>query len=283
MSARIVFVSGISGSGRSTAMAALEDLSFYCVDNLPPQLVSQFLSLCTAATPPIEKIALAVDAREERFLTVLPEVFSELRSGGAPVEMIFLDCADEILEKRYSETRRVHPLSPDSVTSGIAKERELLADVSGLADFRVDTSSLNVHQLRDTVTQHVSGRVSTTSVNVMSFGFRNGAPQSADLLFDLRFLPNPYWDDALREKTGEDDSVSRHVLESEKGREFFERLCDFVGYLLPLYDAEGKAYLTIGLGCTGGQHRSVAVAVALADRLGAGGRQVRLEHRDIPR
>jgi len=283
MSTRIVFVSGMSGSGRSTAMAALEDLSFYCVDNLPPQLVPQFLSLCTAATPPIEQIALAVDAREERFLSVLPEVFEELRAGGTDVEMIFLDCADEILEKRYRETRRVHPLSPTSVSAGIARERELLEEVSGLADFRVDTSSLNVHQLRETVSRHVSGRVSTTSVNVLSFGFRNGPPQSADLLFDLRFLPNPYWDDALRELTGENDAVSRYVLESDKGREFFGRLWDFVAYLLPHYDAEGKAYLTIALGCTGGQHRSVAVAIALAGRLAEEGRQVRLEHRDAPR
>jgi UPF0042 nucleotide-binding protein len=283
MSTRIVFVSGLSGSGRSTAMAALEDLSFYCVDNLPPQLVPQFLSLCTAAAPPIEKIALAVDAREERFLRVLPGVFAELRAGGTSVEMIFLDCADEILEKRYRETRRVHPLSPTSVMDGIARERELLRDVAGLADFHVDTSSLNVHQLRETVSQHVSGRASRTSVNVLSFGFRNGVPPSADLVFDLRFLPNPYWDDGLRERTGADPEVRRYVLESEEGGEFFERLRDFLGYLLPRYDKEGKAYLTIALGCTGGQHRSVAVAIALAERLASEGRQVRLEHRDVPR
>ena len=283
MSARIVFVSGLSGSGRSTAMAALEDLSFYCVDNLPPQLVSQFLALCTQATPAIEKVALAVDAREERFLRVLPEVLAELRVGDTSVEMIFLDCADEILEKRYRETRRVHPLSPASVVDGIARERALLADVSGLADFRVDTSSLNVHQLRETVTQHVSGESRSTVVNVMSFGFRNGPPSSAELLFDLRFLPNPYWEDGLREKTGQDPEVASFVLDSPEGRELFDKLCDFVTYLLPNYDREGKAYLTIGLGCTGGQHRSVAVAKALGDVLAGQGREVHIEHRDMPR
>ena len=283
MSARIVFVSGLSGSGRSTAMAALEDLSFYCVDNLPPQLVSQFLALCTQATPAIEKVALAVDAREERFLRVLPEVLAELRASDTSVEMIFLDCADEILEKRYRETRRVHPLSPASVVDGIARERALLADVSGLADFRVDTSSLNVHQLRETVTQHVSGESRSTVVNVMSFGFRNGPPSSAELLFDLRFLPNPYWEDGLREKTGEDPEVASFVLDSPEGRELFDKLCDFVAYLLPNYDREGKAYLTIGLGCTGGQHRSVAVAKALGDVLASQGREVHIEHRDKPR
>lgn len=283
MSTRVVFVAGLSGSGRSTAMAALEDLNFYCVDNLPPQLVSQFLALCTKATPPIEKIALAVDAREERFLNMFPQVFAELRGDETWVEMIFLDCADEIVEKRYRETRRVHPLSPTSVVDGIARERSLLTDVAALADFRIDTSSLNVHQLRETVRQYVSGRQSSTAVNVMSFGFRNGTPQSAELLFDLRFLPNPYWDDQLRGLTGEDEAVASFVLDSEKGREFFGRLRDFVGYLLPLYDEEGKAYLTIGLGCTGGQHRSVAVAAALAKALREQGREVHLEHRDNPR
>lgn len=282
MSARVVFVAGLSGSGRSTAMAALEDLSFYCVDNLPPQLISQFLALCTKATPPIDKIALAVDAREERFLNQLPKVFAELRADDTSAELIFLDCADEILEKRYRETRRVHPLSPTSVVDGIDRERSLLEDVAALADYRVDTSSLNVHQLRETVTQYVSGRQRTTVVNLMSFGFRNGPPQSAELLFDLRFLPNPYWDDQLRKRTGEDETVASFVLESEQGREFFERLRDFVGYLLPQYDEEGKAYLTIGLGCTGGQHRSVAVAIALARALSEQGREVHLEHRDKP-
>jgi UPF0042 nucleotide-binding protein len=281
-STRIVFVSGLSGSGRSTTMAALEDLSFYCVDNLPPQLVSQFLALCTHATPAIEKIALAVDAREERFLSVLPEVLAELRDGGTSIEMIFLDCADEILEKRYRETRRVHPLSPTSVVDGIESERALLADVAALADFRIDTSSLNVHQLRETVTQHISGETRNTVVNILSFGFRNGPPRSAELLFDLRFLPNPYWEDDLRAFTGEDPAVADFVLDSEQGTEFFARLRDFVDYLLPHYDEEGKAYLTIGLGCTGGQHRSVAVAIALARELAAKGREVNLEHRDMP-
>ena len=282
MSTRIVFVAGLSGSGRSTAMAALEDLSFYCVDNLPPQLVAQFLALCTQATPAIESIALAVDAREERFLGSLPDVVEELRASDNAVEVIFLDCADEVLEKRYSETRRVHPLSPTSVEAGIARERQLLSPIAGLADYRVDTSTLNVHQLRETITQYASGEGRQTAVSVLSFGFRNGPPTSADLVFDLRFLPNPYWEDGLRGKTGEDPEVAAYVLESERGTEFFARLCDFVEYLLPHYDSEGKAYLTIGVGCTGGQHRSVALAIALADRLEKAGREVRLEHRDKP-
>jgi UPF0042 nucleotide-binding protein len=238
--------------------------------------------LCNQATPAIEKIALAVDAREERFLGSLPDVVAELRAGGTSVEMIFLDCADEVLEKRYRETRRVHPLSPTSVADGIARERALLSKVSALADFRVETSSLNVHQLRETITQYASGEGRSTVVNLMSFGFRNGPPSSVELLFDLRFLPNPYWEDGLRARTGEDPAVAAFVLESERGREFFARLCDFVSYLLPHYDEEGKAYLRIGLGCTGGQHRSVAVAGALADELRRQRRVVNLEHRDLP-
>jgi UPF0042 nucleotide-binding protein len=277
---RIIFVAGLSGSGRTTAMAALEDQSFYCVDNLPPQLISQFIDLCTKATPPIDKIALAVEAREERFLEGLPGALEELRARGAAVEMIFLECANEVLEKRYRETRRVHPLSPNRVVDGIERERELLAPVVVLADFQIDTSSLNVHQLREAVIQHVSGRVQKTVVNLLSFGFRHGTPQSAELLFDLRFLPNPYFDERLRERTGVDPEVAAHVLESERGREFFERLREFVAYLLPLYDQEGKAYVTIGIGCTGGQHRSVAVAIALSSVLAESGREVNLEHRD---
>ena len=280
-SSRIVFVAGLSGSGRTTAMAALEDLSFYCVDNLPPQLISQFLELCTKATPPVEKIALAVDAREERFLEGLPGALQELRARGGAVEMIFLECANDVLEKRYRETRRVHPLSPNRVVDGIERERELLAPVVALADFQIDTSSLNVHQLRETVIRHVSGRARETVVNLLSFGFRHGTPQSAELLFDLRFLPNPYFDERLRDRTGVDPEVAGYVLDSEKGREFFERLREFVAYLLPLYDQEGKAYVTIGIGCTGGQHRSVAVAIALSSYLAESGRQVNLEHRDV--
>jgi UPF0042 nucleotide-binding protein len=278
---RIIFVAGLSGSGRTTAMAALEDQSFYCVDNLPSQLISQFIDLCTKATPPVDKIALAVEAREERFLEGLPGALEELRARGAAVEMIFLECANEVLEKRYRETRRVHPLSPNRVVDGIERERELLAPVVVLADFQIDTSSLNVHQLREAVIQHVSGRVQKTVVNLLSFGFRHGTPQSAELLFDLRFLPNPYFDERLRERTGVDPEVAAHVLESERGREFFERLREFVAYLLPLYDQEGKAYVTIGIGCTGGQHRSVAVADALAKELRHAGREVNVEHRDV--
>jgi len=280
----VVFVGGLSGSGKTTAMAALEDLSFYCVDNLPAQLVLQFLDLCTKASPSIEKIALAVDAREEPFLRSFPGVVGQLRERGARVEGLFLECSNEVLVNRYRETRRVHPLSPDgNVEEGIERERELLAELAGLCDFEVDTSTLNVHQLKETVIQFVSGRIPETVVNIVSFGFRWGAPHAAELLFDVRFLPNPYFEEELRHRTGRDAAVAEFVLKSKLGASFLGRLSDFVNFLLPHYDEEGKAYVTVGVGCTGGRHRSVAMAQALADFLVERGREVNLEHRDIER
>jgi UPF0042 nucleotide-binding protein len=281
---QIVFISGLSGSGKTTAMAALEDLSFYCVDNLPVQLVPQFLGLCTKASSPIKKIALALDAREKNFLESFPEVVEELRAQGAEVDVIFLDCSDDVLERRYRETRRVHPLSPDgSVRDGIDRERRLLEKVVGLVDFKIETTMLNVHQLKETIFRHVSGSRRRTVVNLISFGFRYGTPGSVELLFDVRFLPNPYFEDALRSGSGRDGQVSEYVLKTERGAEFFQRLDEFVEYLLPLYDEEGKAYVTIGVGCTGGRHRSVAIAEAMAERLRDAGREVSVQHRDVER
>lgn len=281
-SPRAVFLAGLSGSGKSTAMAALEDLGFYSVDNLPPQLVAQFVDLCSKATPPIRKIALAIDAREEGFLQAMPSVISDLRSAGTDVEVLFLDCADDVLVSRYRETRRIHPLSPGgSVQEGIARERRLLVEVARLADLRLDTTRLNVHQLRDAVAQHVSGLIRATVVSLISFGFRFGTPASAELLFDVRFLPNPHFEPALRPRTGLDPAVAKYVLEDDRARELVDRLRDLLGFLLPLYDREGKAYLTIGIGCTGGQHRSVAIADTLARALRGGSREVNVSHRDV--
>lgn len=283
-SQRIVFVSGLSGSGKTTAMAALEDLSFYCVDNLPVQLVAQFLDLCTTASSPIEKIALALDAREKNFLESFPEVVSDLRSRGATVDVFFMDCDDEVLERRYRETRRVHPLSPEgSVRDGIDRERSLLERVARLADFKIDTTGINVHQLKDTVVRHVSGASRETVINLVSFGFRHGTPGSVELLFDVRFLPNPYFEEALRDGTGRDEKVASYIMQSERGKSFFSRLEQFVTYLLPFYDEEGKAYVTIGVGCTGGRHRSVAIVEALGEFLRKRGREVSVAHRDVER
>ena len=280
----VIFVAGLSGSGKTTAMAALEDLGFYGVDNLPAQLVPQFLKLCGETTPPIEKVALAVDAREEQFLRSVPEVVEALRKSGTWIELIFLDSSDEALLNRYRETRRVHPLSPEgSVGAGIARERELLINAVSMADLRVDTSAMNVHQLKSRITDHVRGESRPTVINLVSFGFRYGPPRTAELLFDMRFLPNPYFESELRSQTGREAPVADYVLNSEGGREMTRRLTDFVGYVLPEYDREGKAYVTVAIGCTGGRHRSVAVAEYLSRYLKAEGREVNLMHREVER
>lgn len=277
----IVFVSGLSGSGKSTAMAALEDVGFYCADNLPVQLVDQFLDLCTKADPPIEKIALALDARETQFLAELPVVVRQLRDAGRKLEVIFLESSVQVLMNRYRETRRVHPLSREgSVEEGIEAERRLLSDVAALADLVIDTSRLNVHELKDSVIQHVMGATRPIVVTLVSFGFRYGTPQAVELLFDVRFLPNPYFDERLRERSGCEREVSDYVLANPRGEAFFERLRGWLDFLLPLYEAEGKAYITIGFGCTGGRHRSVAVVETLARALKESGREVNVEHRD---
>ena len=281
---RIVFVSGLSGSGRSTAMAALEDLGFYCVDNLPAQLTLQFLDLCVKAKPPIEKIALAVDGREETFSRLLPSVVSELREKGLRVDVLFLDCDDETVARRYRETRRVHPMSPTgSVEEGIARERRHLVDMASIADVVIETTTMNVHELKKAIGLQVVGAKPRAVVNLISFGFRYGTPGSVESLFDLRCLPNPYFEEDLRDGTGLDPAVADYVLKSEAGSAFLERIVDFLAFVLPLYDHEGKAYLTVGLGCTGGRHRSVALVAAVASKLLERGREVNVEHRDVER
>jgi UPF0042 nucleotide-binding protein len=282
--ADIVFVSGLSGSGKSTAMAALEDVGFHCADNLPVQLVDQFLDLCTQADPPIEKIALALDARDTQFLAELPAVVKQLRDAGRQLQVIFLESSVQVLVNRYRETRRVHPLSrAGSVQEGIETERRLLSDVAALADLVIDTSRLNVHELKDNVIQHVLGTTRPIVVTLVSFGFRYGTPQSVELLLDVRFLPNPYFDAQLRARSGREREVSDYVLGSPRGEAFFERLRGWLDFLLPLYEAEGKAYITIGFGCTGGRHRSVAVVEALARALRESGHEVNVDHRDSER
>jgi UPF0042 nucleotide-binding protein len=283
---RVVFVSGISGSGKTTAMNALEDLGFYCIDNLPAQLTSQVLALCAQAEPPIERVALAIDAREERFLGDLPRVIDELRGGDARVRVLFLDCATDVLLNRYRETRRVHPLSPTgSVEEGIARERALLAEVARLADLRIDSSDLNVHELRRAIAEWAGAEASARGpvVSLISFGFRHGLPRGADLVFDVRFLPNPHFEPALRPRTGRDAEVARFVLASGEGRELLARLEELLRFLLPLYEREGKSYLTVAIGCTGGKHRSVAVLEALASGLRRLGQTVNVTHRDVER
>ena len=279
---RIVILTGVSGSGKSTAVRALEDAGYFCIDNLPVVLLPQLTGLAELAQQDT-RFGLVIDAREGEMLQQAPGIIARLRAEGHHVELIFLDASDESLVRRYSETRRRHPLASDeSVPAGIARERELLGDLRDLADQVIDTSQLNVHDLKRLMTARFGeSGAAVPSLTVISFGYRYGVPPQADLVFDLRFLPNPYFVPELKPLTGEDPRVARYVLERSETQDFMNRVVDLAQFLFPRYQREGKAYLTVALGCTGGKHRSVAVAAALAQRLGAGRPGIQLQHRDI--
>lgn len=283
---RIVLVTGLSGAGKSTATKALEDLGFFCIDNLPVTLLPKLLELVShGASDEVQRIAIVVDAREGRFLDSTPAALEEVRREGHQLEVIFLDCADDALIRRFSETRRRHPLSPDgSVQEGITLERRMLAQLRALADHIVDTTRMNVHELRDTVTAKFGGPGQDDKLNVtlLSFGFRNGIPPASDLVFDVRFLPNPYFVEGLKPHPGNDPRVAQWVLERGQTQEFVARLESLLQFLIPQYRAEGKSYLTVSIGCTGGRHRSVALAEELGRRLTEKHRaNVKVTHRDI--
>ena len=283
--ARIVLVTGLSGSGKSTAIRAMEDAGWFCIDNLPVVLLPKLLELVKhGSSDEISRLALVVDAREPRFLESTPQAVEEVRRQGHHVEVVFLESSDESLLRRFSETRRRHPLSPDgSVAEGIAQERRVLSVLQGLATMVIDTTRMTVHELRETFTKRFGNKSDDAlNVNIVSFGYRNGLPPNADLVFDLRFLPNPYFIDHLRALPGTEPRVSEWVLAKPETREFLEKLQQMVAWLLPRYRAEGKAYLTIALGCTGGRHRSVALAEELGKRLGTEAR-IKVQHRDVDR
>jgi UPF0042 nucleotide-binding protein len=276
----------MSGSGKSTAIKALEDSGWFCIDNLPVVLVPKLLDLVAhGASDEVHRLALVVDAREGRFLDQTPAAVDEVRRQGHRLEVVFLDCSDEALQRRFSETRRRHPLAPEgSVQEGIARERQLLAVVRDIADQVIDTTRMNVHELRDAMTARFGAAEENDSLNVtlVSFGFRNGIPAASDLVFDVRFLPNPYFVEGLKPHPGTDPRVSSWVLQRVQTQEFLERLEALLLFLIPQYRAEGKSYLTVSIGCTGGRHRSVALAEELARRLNEKHRaRVKVTHRDV--
>lgn len=281
---RLVIVTGLSGSGKTAALKVLEDLGFFCVDNLPVALLPKFLELGVLAGGEIQKVALGMDVRERRFLETYRETFEEVRRLGVPVEVLFLEAADEVLVRRFSETRRRHPLGEErSVTQGIREERRLFEDLKSKADLVIDTSEMSVHDLKKELWQYFrqSAEDHRLQINLVSFGYRYGIPTEADLLLDARFLPNPYFVPDLKNHTGTEKQVHDFVFGFEGTREFFRRFSELVGYLLPLYEKEGKSYLTIAVGCTGGKHRSVAVVEELGRFLAGEGRTPRVLHRDM--
>src|SRR5262245_51385068 len=282
---RFVILTGLSGSGKTHAIRALEDLGYFCVDNLPSQLIPTFADLASRGDAGLERVAIVADVREGGFLKEFPKVYRKLKAmPGVEPRLIFLEASHSSLVRRFSETRRPHPLAPDrSVAEGIDEERHKMAAIRSLADLIIDTSNLTVHELRDVfvrMSQHERPR-SEMVVNLVSFGFKHGAPVDADLVFDVRCLPNPHFVDRLRPLTGRDPKVVRFMRRHAATREFIDRLTTFLNFALPQYVHEGKSYLTVAIGCTGGQHRSVMVAEALKKSL-AGAKNVRLrvKHRD---
>lgn len=279
---RILLVSGMSGSGKSTVIRALEDAGWFCIDNLPVPLLPKLLELASYAGD-MQRIAVVTDAREGRYLDLTPKAIHDLRAQGVKVELLFLDAADEVLIRRYSETRRRHPLSPDgTVPAGIAEERRRLKELRALADEVIETSTVTVHELKRMVQARFGDATSTQlNVSVLSFGYRYGLPPQADLVVDVRFLPNPYFVPGMRERTGREADVAAYVLERDEAKGFLDRVTDMVQFLLPKYRKEGKSYLTVAVGCTGGKHRSVAFARALTERLQGPDASVRVWDRDI--
>lgn len=278
-------MTGLSGAGKSQAIHALEDLGYFCVDNLPLPLIPAFADL-TRVRSAAARAAVVVDVREGAELAQFPRVYAQLkrRPGLAP-KLLFLEAGETMLVRRFSESRRPHPLAPTrSAKEGLREERRLLASIRRLADQVIDTSQLNVHELRRAIAAFATGSDAALplTVNVMSFGFRRGVPIDADLVFDVRFLDNPHFVPHLRPLTGQDRRVVRYVLTQAAAKRFLQLTTALLGFLLPQYRDEGKTYLTVAIGCTGGQHRSVAMAEALAGRLGrVQGAQVRLRHREI--
>jgi UPF0042 nucleotide-binding protein len=281
---QLLILTGVSGSGKTTALRALEDAGFYCIDNLPIVLLEKLLDLSGHTAGEVSRIAAVVDARDTRFLGEAPRIIGELRRRGVDLTVLFLDCDDEALVRRYSETRRRHPLAGQggTVQDGIAAERQALEGLRAEADEVVDSTALNVHDLKRLVARRfTSGEGARLGVTVVSFGFRYGLPAHADLVLDVRFLPNPYFVPELRRHTGLEPEVRDYVLGQPDAGDFLARLVDFATFLLPRYRGEGKSYLTIAIGCTGGKHRSVAIAEELARRLEAGGQPIRVWHRDV--
>ncbi len=279
-----MIVTGISGAGKASALKAFEDLGFHCVDNLPLELLPDFARLVSASTD-VARAALVVDVREGATLDRLPEILKGIKKL-LETRVVFLDAQDAVLVRRYSETRRPHPLGrTETVSRSIVEERQLLDPIRNVADTLIDTSNFNVHELRaDILTRFGQEEESKRLlVSCLSFGFKNGVPLDADIVFDVRFLPNPHFVPEFRKKTGLDPKVAAYVRGFPQTKEFLDRVTELMLYLLPHYVDEGKSYLTVAFGCTGGQHRSVMMAEEIAKRLAKAGYQVKALHRDIVR
>lgn len=282
---RFVIVTGMSGSGKRTAMKMLEDVGFYCVDNLPIALIEKFVELITMPQSEVNKVALGLDVRADQSFDGVHSILEQLRENGYLFEILFLEASDDVLLKRYKETRRLHPLSPEGrVEEGMHREREILQAVRQKADYIIDTSHLLTRELKEEIDDIFvrNKEYNSLIVTILSFGFKKGIPADADLVFDVRFLPNPFYIDELKYKTGNDKEVQDYVMEFPEAGSFLQKLTDMLDFLIPNYVKEGKHQLVIGIGCTGGKHRSVTLANALYAKMKDHGTYgVKLYHRDI--
>lgn len=283
---RFVIVTGMSGAGKSSALKMLEDIGYFCVDNLPVELLDKFAQITLDKTVKIQNVALGIDIRSGEGIKELEQKLQEIKGMGITFEILFLNASNRILLKRYKETRRNHPLSRDGrVEDGIAKEREEMKFLLKKATYVIDTSQLLIRELKEEIDRiYVDGEVNERfQIAVVSFGFKFGIPADVDLVFDVRFLPNPYYDLSLRPLTGNDRPIQDFVMKYQESREFLDKLYDMLEFLIPNYIREGKYNLVVGVGCTGGKHRSVTIANALAEELKKLPYSVKVEHRDITR
>jgi UPF0042 nucleotide-binding protein len=283
---KIIIVTGLSGSGKSTALAALEDAGFYCVDNMPVLLLPDFLALPSVCEPGAVGFAFGMDLREKSFLNSYQTIFEDVRVRGFDLEIIFLEADEEILVRRYSQTRRHHPVARgEGILDGIRSEQRLMSSLKKSAEYVLNTSRFNVHELKAAIKNIAKTliKLAPMRIQVLSFGFKHGIPGDADLVIDVRFLVNPYFVPELKDLDGETEAVKRFVLKNDDARLFLLKYFDLLDYLIPLYEKEGKAYLTIAIGCTGGRHRSVAIARRLYEHVQTAGREVAITHRDIDR
>lgn len=280
---RVLVITGLSGSGKSTAVRVLEDEGFFCVDNLPVLLFPTIIDLVCRSGENVAGVALVMDIRGRDFIKGFEKVFQQISEAGHTVEVIFFDATDEVLVRRFSETRRRHPaLESGSVPEGIRYEREQLAGLRRLATHVIDTSELNVHQLKELVHSRIKGESGTRplTIHLQSFGYRFGIPLESDIVMDVRFLPNPHFVPELKAGTGLDENVRNYVLEKPVTKQFLERFMGLLEYLVPSYQREGKSYLTVSVGCTGGRHRSVAIVEELRAFFAGLGLVVKVSHRD---
>ena len=282
---RFVIVTGMSGGGKSTALRMLEDVGFYCVDNLPVPLIEKFVELIAMPNSEVGKVALGLDVRADQPFEDAQKVLEKLKENGYSFEILFMEASDQVLLKRYKETRRMHPLSPDGrVEDGILKERKILQDIRSKADYVIDTSKLLTRELKEEIDRIFvkNEEYNSLMITILSFGFKHGIPADADLVFDVRFLPNPFYIDELKYKTGNDKEVQDYVMSFPEAEIFIDKLCDMLSFLIPNYVKEGKYQLVIGIGCTGGKHRSVTLANRLYSRLkNKGNYGLKIAHRDV--